>query len=385
MLSSKIFKKVNQFNIVPKKNISILHVSTPNSWRGGEQQLYYLFEELEKNPDVTQYVIANQEGELLKKCNENNWESIGFKKNFATSFTLGKKIKYYCKKLKIDIIHTHDSKAHTAAIIAASIFGNKTEIVVSRRVDFPISSSLSSKQKYNHPKVKKIICVSKAIESIMKPDISNKKILTTIHSGINFDKFKGEFNLDFLRQKFNLPANKTLVGNIAAIAPHKDYYTFIDTVELYCKKNDNAHFLIIGDGPEKDKIVDYCNSKKLQTHITFTGFIPNIIEALKCLNIFLITSETEGLGTSVLDALACKVPVVATNAGGIPEIIIHEKTGLLYDVKNPKQIADGLERLINDIELQEKLKSQGWEHVQGFSKKATAEKTLQEYQNIIQG
>ena len=98
---------------------------------------------------------------------------------------------------------------------------------------------------------------------------------------------------------------------------------------------------------------------------------------------FLITSKTEGLGTSVIDAFVCEVPVVATKAGGIPELVKHKITGLLADIKDAKVLAEHINLLFSgSIDLKEITKNQQ-ELLSEFTREATAEKTLIEYYSIL--
>ncbi|MBI35219.1 MAG: glycosyl transferase [Flavobacteriales bacterium] len=289
-----------------------------------------------------------------------------------------KELNQYAKKKKIDLIHAHDSHAHSFALIAASLFGNVTPIVVSRRVDFKINRS--SIKKYNHKKIKKIICVSNAIKEVLYPDIGDKSILTTVHSGIDLNKFSfNQNNNQKLRKEYQIPSNVKIIGNVAAIAPHKDYYTFINTAEEIVKRNLNVKFFIIGTGPLEEKIKQYCIQKKLSNHIIFTGFRTDIQEILPELDIFLMTSETEGLGTSIIDAFACQLPVVATRAGGIPEIVQHEKNGLLADIKDANELANQIERILNGSIDLDKIINEQQKTLQKFTKSVTAHKTLLEY------
>jgi len=284
-------------------------------------------------------------------------------------------VRNICNKKEIDIIHAHDSRALTSAILAATLFGDKTPIIVSRRVDFPIRS----KRKYNHKNITKIICVSDAIREITGPDIVNKSVLTTIHSGIDLFRFStgGEFKR--LRTEFNIPPGTPLVGNVAALAPHKDYFTFLDTAGLLVEKGIPARYFIIGEGKLEEQLKDYADDKGLNEHVIFTGFRNDIPEILPELDIFLVTSETEGLSTSILDAIACKVPVVATNAGGIPEIIEHNVTGMLGGIKQPETLADGILTILSNETLREEIVTNASEKLKGFTKETTAEKTLQIY------
>ena len=358
----------------------ILHISTPKSWRGGEQQLAYLYEELKKK-GLEQYILCRKDGGLAAWGKKNNWNVFESPKRTAIDPFFARKVKSICKEKGIDIIHTHDSHAHSFAVMSASLFGNKTPIVVSRRVDFAISKS--SIKKYNHKSVKRILCVSNAIKDLTEPDIKDKSILRTVHSGINLDKFPFEKeDCELLRQEFAISKDTPLIGNVAAIAPHKDYFTFLNTIEELVNRGVKAKFLIIGTGPMESEIKEYCSKKQLNNHVIFTGFRSNIREILPELDIFLITSETEGLGTSVIDAFACKVPVVATRAGGIPELVKHEKSGLLADVKDHKELANQVERMLDSKYLQSQIIDGQQSILPLFTKEATAEKTLKEYLSI---
>ena len=131
------------------------------------------------------------------------------------------------------------------------------------------------------------------------------------------------------------------------------------------------------------EIRSYVENKNLNKHITFTGFRSDIPKKLPELDVFLITSKTEGLGTSVIDAFVCEVPVVATKAGGIPELVKHKITGLLADIKDAKVLAEHINLLFSgSIDLKEITKNQQ-ELLSEFTREATAEKTLIEYYSIL--
>ncbi|MEM9023922.1 MAG: glycosyltransferase family 4 protein, partial [Bacteroidota bacterium] len=281
------------------------------------------------------------------------------------------------------LIHAHDAHAHSLALLAEAVNGRAIPLVVSRRVDFPIRKSRLSRNKYHHPRVHKIICVSKAIERITAAGLDNPGVLTTVHSGIDPERFPQGPVSGKLRQEFGIPSTTPLVGNVAALAPHKDYFTFLDTVRFLQQEGLDARYLIIGDGPQKEEIQRYARDHGLTDVVLFTGFRSDIPEVLPELDLFLITSETEGLGTSILDAFACRVPVVATRAGGIPELVEHESTGLLAPVKAPTELGAAVLRMLGDAALRERVVATASEKLQGFTKDAMAAKTLAVYQEVV--
>lgn len=361
--------------------MKVLHVSTPLSWRGGEQQLAYLQEELPSN-DVKQLVICPSGSVVEEYCRKRSDQHFTFKKGLLSDLFLAKQLVKICREHNVGLVHLHDSHAHTAAVLSCLLFQNKTSLVLSRKVDFPIGGSLFSAYKYNHPSIKRIICVSNKIKEIITPELRNTSLLTVIHDGIDLAKFAFQ-NTHILRKEYNVSGDELIIANVAAIAPHKDYFTFVDTAEILLKGNFNAKFFIIGDGPGKEKVKKYISEKNLQANIILTGFRNDIAQIMPEIDVFLFTSKTEGLGSSILDAFACRVPVVATAAGGVPEIVIHEKTGLLAPVKDSKQLASAVLRLSADSNLRKALAENAFQFVKGYSKENTARKTLEIYKEIL--
>jgi L-malate glycosyltransferase len=144
-----------------------------------------------------------------------------------------------------------------------------------------------------------------------------------------------------------------------------------------------VHGVIIGSGSQGDALQQYCKRNGVESHITFTGFRKDVIDILPQLSIFLMTSKEEGLGTSILDAFASKVPVVATDAGGIPEMVSHLKTGMLGEVGNSKMLADHISQIIHNDNLRTTLTDGANEKVKEFSKQIMANKTYQVYQELL--
>lgn len=362
--------------------MKLLHISTALSWRGGEQQLAYLLEGMQHREAVKQLVFCFKHSEIEKFCLLHNIPVITAKRSSAFNPFLAKEVSTVCAQNQIDLIHAHDSHAHTVAVLAALLFAQKTGIILSRKVDFPLKKNFFTRYKYNHPSIKKIICVSNKIAEIISPDLRNKDVLCTIYDGIDLSRFSSHSS-GILRKQYQVEANTLLIGNVAAIAAHKDYYTFVDTAAELLSKNIKAKFFIIGDGPERKNIEAYITQKNLSNEIILCGFRTDISSLLPELDVFLFTSKTEGLGSSILDAYACSVPVVATAAGGIPEIVIHGKTGLLSAPQNSHLLAANVLALIESTTLRKELINEALSWVKNFSKEKNAEASYRVYQEIL--
>ena len=363
-------------------NMRILHISTPTSWRGGEQQIAWLMEELRER-NIEQVLFCPTNSVMSNYAQQEKFRTFVFSKTFAYSPITVWRLKKICTKNKIDLIHVHDSRALTIATLTATLFSNKIPIVISRRVDFPLKNKRFTLWKYNHQEVAKILCVSKKIKEIIRPTIQDKSILEVVYDGIDLNRFSSSPQ-GILREEYKISADKILIGNVAAIAPHKDYFTFINTAEILINSGLSAHFFIIGeDGGERSQIENLIKEKNLKEHISLTGFRKDISSILPELDIFLFTSKTEGLGTSVLDALISNVSVVSTNAGGIPEYLEHETNALLAPIGDIEKLAENILTLSNNTKLKTQLSIAGKEPAMRFSKKHMADRTYSFYNEIL--
>jgi len=362
--------------------IKVLHLSTPKSWRGGEQQLAYLLQYLPD--DIENSVLCPKDSVLFEYCRVHGHQHEAL--STGPAWKRASKLRAYCLKNGIQLIHTHDSKAHTLAFLGILFLRMRIPVIVSRRVDFKSGRNILSKKKYNHPLIRKIICVSDAIRDIMKTAINDPQKLISIHSGADLEKFKGLTKPENgMRASFKLSEDSILIGNTSALADHKDYYTFLDTAEIVLDANPEVHFIIIGSGPLEKEIREYASKKDHHERIHFSGFIKDAYKYLNELDLFFISSKTEGLGTSIIDAQAAGLPVVATRAGGIPEIVNHEETGLLADVGDSKELAKQISRILNDTELKEKIINGASDQLTRFDARNTAQKTAAVYKEILSG
>ncbi|MEM9389910.1 MAG: glycosyltransferase [Bacteroidota bacterium] len=361
------------------KPLKILHLGSEASWRGGEQQIAYLIEEL-VNAGHTCEILGRDNSAFEHHASEENLQFYG-----ASYSGVGLvKTTFLLKKIssKYDIVHAHSGKSHTLAFFAL-LAGMRTPVVLSRRVDFVPKSNFFTLWKYNHLGIKRIIGVSNAITEIMRSYLTEKKErCVTIHSGVDLRRFS-EVKKKSLRSTLELPEGCFIVGNTSALADHKDYFTFLRVAEVLSNKDDAYHFVIMGDGPMAEEVKSFARDLNLMNRVTFTGFINSIPEVLSDLNLFLMTSKTEGLGTSILDAFASRVPVVATRAGGIPEMVIHESTGLTAEVGDVNALAMNIERLKGNVQLTQELVSNASSKLLEFTKEQTAKKTQDVYYEVL--
>jgi glycosyltransferase involved in cell wall biosynthesis len=250
-------------------------------------------------------------------------------------------------------------------------------------VDFPLRRSRFTRWKWNHGSVRRIVCVSNAIADVIRPALSDPARLRVVHSGVDLARFPPGPAEGRLRREFAVPAGARIVGNVAALAPHKDYPTFVETAARVLARGVDARFFAIGEGSERGAIEAHLRRRGLEGKVILTGFRTDVARLLPELEVLLFPSSTEGLGTTVLDAFACSVPVVATRAGGIPELVRDGESGLLAPVGDADGLADRVVRILSDPALRARIVEGGLRRAEDFTVARTAERILDVYREAL--
>ncbi|NWJ50537.1 MAG: glycosyltransferase [Bacteroidetes bacterium] len=355
----------------------ILHVSTALSWRGGEQQLTYLIESL-RSMDIEQVVFCPLGSAIEQYCKDHDIAHYSFYRSNLKIF-ISYSLMSVCQTNKINVIHTHDSHSHTLAVLASVIYGNTVPVIVSKRTAFPVNNSFLSRYKYNYHLITKILCVSHKVKDEVSKIVYNTQKLETVYSGVEIKRFSHKIEPLMSLEALGTKLERPFIGNVSALSNEKDLFTFIDTAATYYTKGRKGTFFIVGEGMNRTKIQKYIHQKNLTEKVILTGFQKDIPSIMKQFDCFLFTSNAEGLGTSILDAMASKVPIIATPAGGIPELIIDKQTGLLASVKDFETMTISIIRILDDEKLRNHLIDEAFKHVRKFTKEKMAVQTVNEY------
>lgn len=174
-----------------------------------------------------------------------------------------------------------------------------------------------------------------------------KKKLRVVHNGIETTSVKPKH----AARKHIIPKldpETVIIGSVAELTGNKNIATAIDACALLRDRGLDFHYVVMGSGEEQEKLEELIADKKLAGRVTLCGFVQHAQEYISAYDIFLMPSYKEGLPYVLLEAGNASLPVVASNVGGIPEIIEHEKTGLLVDPFDAKNVANALQTLLED-------------------------------------
>lgn len=209
-----------------------------------------------------------------------------------------------------------------------------------------------------------IVAVSTGLrDNIVERTALRSKKTKVIYNGINTADFKHE-KKNSLRQQFGWHKDDIVVGSLGNIRPAKAYDVLLRAAGLVTQKKRNIRFVIAGQGKGNlyQQLLDLKAALKLDKHVFFLGFNDDPAHFLSNLDLFLLSSCSEGFSIATIQAMAAGLPVIATRSGGPQEIITHNENGWLVDPDEPQQIADAVEKLVNDSGLSQRLAMAGQGH-----------------------
>jgi glycosyltransferase involved in cell wall biosynthesis len=284
------------------------------------------------------------------------------------------------------ILHLHTSHAHSIGLIA-SVLAPPLRLVVSRRVDFSIyrpGTFHLNGIKYRAG-VHRYIAVSGAVAARMESDGVPAGRISVVRSGIDPAKFSPRPPADpeGILRELGLPPRLPLIVSIGALADHKGHRYLIEAAGRVLGRRDAA-FVVAGTGPRRRSLARLAERSGIGGRFRLPGFLPDIGRILAGASVFAFPSLQEGLGTSLLDALLLERPVVASRAGGIPEIVEDRVHGLLVPPRDAEALAAGL---LESLDLPEEARARarrGRDRVLAeFSVDRMVEETLEVYRDVL--
>jgi len=322
-----------------------LHVDTARSWRGGQNQVLLTVNGL-REIGQRAALVAHPAGELRRRASE-GLELIPIAPRTEVDLTAAWRLSRVVRKLRPDVVHAHDPHGVAMAALALSFAGGAPApvLVASRRVDFHLKGNSLSRWKYRQ--VDCFITASEAIRQMLVADGIPSSRTVTVHEGIDVEHAEAAARVN-LHEAFWLPHHAPIVGNVAALVPHKGQRYLVDAAHLVVQEVPDARFVILGEGELREHLERQVREYRLEKHVLLPGFRTDVLGCIKGFDLFVMSSVTEGLGTSLLDAMACGKPVVATDAGGIPEVVDQGVTGTLVPARDPRTMATAIVELLSD-------------------------------------
>ncbi len=272
------------------------------------------------------------------------------------------------KKEGIDLVHTHSSKSGILGRWAARLAG--VPVVVHTIHGWSFHNHLNLPSKYFYCFLEKItarftdklIAVSRSdIQKGLRNHIATKDKYLLIHYGISRDEFVNcHIDIHKKKKELGLDPGSAIVGMVACLKPQKSPQDFLYVASLMHKNNPKIKFILVGDGILRKQVEHWIDTLNLQDSFVLTGWRRDIPEIMRCLDVLVLTSLWEGAPIVFLEAMSCRVPIVAYNVDGNQELIKDGINGFLVAPRDFAGLAERTNKLLEDRNLLEEMGRSGF-------------------------
>ena len=299
------------------------------------------------------HYMGKSKPEVGKRAEETGITTVYFSMSGKLDFGCIKNIAKYCQQNNISLIHSHGYKTSGICLLLRLLYG--IPYVITSHMMFPNLTRMivySYIEKVCMLFAEKVIGVSEEIVLNLNKGLVPKKKLLVIDNGIDTEATFNikDYNEKQLRRELGLREDSILVGSLGRLTEQKDYGTLILSAVEVLKKTNNCEFFIAGEGLLKDALLQLVREHGVDDSFHFVGYREDIGSLLKLMDIFVLSSLSEGLPMAMLEAMAAGLPIVVTRVGGIPQVVINNQNGQLVDKDNPQQLAEALLALVKSKE-----------------------------------
>lgn len=333
---------------------TILHTESSKGWGGQENRT--LKESIGLKKLGARVIIACQPDSKLAKVGADNGieiRTVRMESSISLSaiFSLLKII----KQENVNIVCTHSGKDSMLGAIAGRLSSKKPKIVRTRHLALPITSKITYSI-FPH----KVVTVSEYVRKYLVEEkgIAADKVLS-IPTGVDLEVFNPDVVQAVSREEMGISPDAVIVGTIAILRRKKGHHTLLDAIPSVLKGFPKTVFLFVGDGPQKENIEKKISEFGIAENVKLLGLRKDVPEILKTIDLFVLPTLQEALGTSFLEAMAMKKPVIGTKVGGIPEVVNDGASGILVEPEKPVVLAEAVIALLNDKEKMRRMGEKG--------------------------
>jgi L-malate glycosyltransferase len=329
-------------------------------------------------------LVAHPEGELYRRMSEGT-DLIPLAPRNEIDLAAAWRLSRVLKQLKPDVIHAHDPHGVAMAATARSMASPSPmpRLIATRRIEFRVARNSFSRWKYGQ--VDCFVAISEAVRERLISDGIRREQTTVVHEGVDVERIV-HLPAANVHAAFFLPTHAPIVGNIGALVAQKGQQHLIDAAAIVVRAVPDSRFVICGDGDLRPALEEQIKRKHLERHVFLAGFRPDVLELLKGFDLFALSSLQEGLCTSLVDAMAASKAAVATQVGGVPEVVAPGETGFLVPPRDHEGMADRIIKLLKNDALRARMGEAALKRArERFTVDRMVEGTLATYEQLFEG
>lgn len=330
------------------QKINVCHLISGDLWAGAEVQVHNLLTALKSEPGLNVSAITLNRGKLADKLSGAGIQVTVVDESRNSFLRLLRLITNQLVDKEIDILHTHRYKENIIGALVKPKCKIKYLVQTVHGIAEPfrglsglkmgLYSRLNEYFRRKHFDV--VLTVSDDIKHKLRLNTERPKIVT-VHNAVDTALIKSRKTQAQVKKSLNIDVDRPVIGSAGRIVPVKGFEVFLEAARIVLKEKPLVRFVLAGDGPSRPKLQSLARKLGIEREFMFLGFREDIIDIINCLDIFVLPSYHEGIPMALLEAMALGKAVVATNVGGIKEIIEDNVSGLLVGSGDPRALALG--------------------------------------------
>ncbi len=369
--------------------MKILHLISGGDKGGAKTHVFTLLQSLMESVDVM--VICFMEGVFYKELSKTSIPHMLIKQRFRNDLTIISRLVKLIRKERYNLIHTHGARANFIAMFLKPFISQPiiTTMHSDYRMDF--TENLYKKMLFTGLNAFSLkfmdyfIAVSDNFKDMLVQRGFEKDDIYTVYNAVNFEKqlhFRSKEV--FLKDMGLKPEGRTLVGIIGRFDKVKGHEVFIRACAKALETNKSLLFLLAGDGIEQSNLERLCAELNISDSVVFLGFVSDIFSFINAIDVNVCSSYSESFPYMLLEGAMLKKATVSTAVGGIPDLILHEKTGLLVESGDYEGMAVAINRLAQDDALRKRLGENLYEYSKGnFSTENMKKTHVDIYKSVL--
>lgn len=368
----------------------ICHVAMGDLWAGAEVQLLALMTYLVRLPGFEYSVVLFNEGRLADELRKLPLSLAVIPEKQHGPLALSAGLARVFRRFRPDVVHTHKYKDSILASIVARCMGVPHVVRIVHGMPEPfqglrnvkMSAYMIADRFVTRRLVDKVIAVSSEIEQALGR-LYDPDRLVRIHNGIDLEAVRVTTQRGDKRKEWGVDDKAMLIGTVGRLVPVKGHAVLLEAFRILSQSHPNVILIFVGDGPLRVELEDEANRMGLGRTVIFSGHQEQSYDFINMMDVFVLPSLHEGIPMVLLEALALRRPVVASRAGGIPEVLTHSYSGVLVSPTNAEELATAIKSLINDPSKAAALGVAGRSQVESeFSADLMATRTAEVYRTL---
>ena len=349
--------------------MKILHIIDSLGLGGAQTVVKGIFEKQKNNKNIFLFALRNRE--ITTKINHKN--VVIYNSNSKYSLLPLFDLKRIIKKNNIDILHCHLFRSQVFGWILKKFYFPKIKLIIHEHGQiFQKDTHYNYLMKKIQNKVDLFIAVSKATKRklIENAGIQEDRI-KVLYNFVDLERFNPEilkkYNRNKEREKLGIEKNDFVVGFAGRLVKRKGWEEFIKSAKIISEKNTKIKFLIVGSGPDKEKLIKLINKLNLRNKILYIGFVPDVRSFYSMLDCFVMPSHWEPSPMIFYEVQSLGIPLICADAVSVNELIKNKKNALLFKLKNKKDLSEKIKIICNDKNLRKKLIKNGLNEAKKYS------------------